>query len=207
MGVLGRGGGRRRRRRPGEGAAATGRPEARVTPRRRGRGAAACCGGQAVLPRAGFGEPAGTLRAGRWQDAPGWLRGGCHRPAGPVPLERSGARWPVMGGAGERTASARLRLCPGMLRERGGSASSRAPPAAPAPRPRLKAAHCLRRQLGAAAVAGGGEKVRAGWCGWGCGYSTGLEAPVRPFFPVSNNGALKGMFLSRSHTPLLEAAE
>ncbi|XP_050167461.1 carbohydrate sulfotransferase 6-like [Myiozetetes cayanensis] len=42
-----------------------------------------------------------------------------------------------------------------MLSERGGSAPSRAPPAAPAPRPRLKAAHCLCGQLGAAAVAAG----------------------------------------------------
>lgn len=47
-----------------------------------------------------------------------------------------------------------------MLRSRGGSAPSRAPPAAVAPRPRLKAAHCLRRELGSASVPEGGGEVR-----------------------------------------------
>lgn len=67
-----------------------------------------------------------------------------------------------------------LRLCPGMLRVRGGSA----PPAAPAPRPRLKAAHCLRRQLGSAAVPGGGGKVRVGRAGgWGGLFIVPLGGP------------------------------
>lgn len=115
------------------------------------------CTGPAALQRDGSGEAAGTQGCVHSRCSAGCLPKAALAAGGAAPLPpcRSIGRVPCFAGRGGPQG----RLCLGMLRVRGGSALFRAPPASPAPQPRLKAAHCLCRQLGFAAVPGGWRKV------------------------------------------------
>lgn len=160
----------------GEGAAATGRT--------RGRGALA--GGQAVLPRRGFGQAAETLRprpgshlgrsvtrAGRGRRA--------HRPCPAAPLP------------GDAQGAGRIGFFSSSSRCSGASATSES----------------SSLFLSAARSRGGGGRRRQGTASQMRVGVIAQDWKSRSdlFFRSQNNGALKEMVLSRSHTPLLVAAE